>query len=52
MRQSWLKRIYLYEAFVLVLASSLLGIIIGTEVLLIQYPKDSVSTAHTLLRGL
>jgi uncharacterized membrane protein YgcG len=32
MRQSWLKRIYMYEAFVLVLASSLLGIIIGSAV--------------------
>jgi ABC-type antimicrobial peptide transport system permease subunit len=30
MRQSWLKRIYMYEAFILVLSSSLLGIIIGT----------------------
>jgi len=32
MRQSWIKRIYLYEAFTLVLASSLLGIIIGSVV--------------------
>jgi ABC-type antimicrobial peptide transport system permease subunit len=30
MRQNWLKRIYMYEAFILVLSSSLLGIIIGT----------------------
>lgn len=32
MRQNWLKRIYMYEAFILVLASSLLGIIIGTPI--------------------
>jgi ABC-type antimicrobial peptide transport system permease subunit len=32
MRQSWLKRIYMYEAFILVLSSSLLGIIIGSAV--------------------
>lgn len=32
MRQNWLKRIYMYEAFILVLSSSLLGIIIGSAV--------------------
>ncbi len=32
MRRAWLRRIYIYEAFVLVLASSLLGVIIGSAV--------------------
>lgn len=32
MNQSWLRRIYLYEAFILVLASSILGIVIGSAV--------------------
>jgi hypothetical protein len=43
-RRSWMYRIYIYEAFVLVLSSSLLGVIIGIVVAVTMTMQQSLFT--------
>jgi ABC-type antimicrobial peptide transport system permease subunit len=43
-RRSWMYRIYVYEAFVLVLSSSLLGVIIGITVAVTMTMQQSLFT--------
>jgi ABC-type antimicrobial peptide transport system permease subunit len=43
-RRSWMYRIYIYEAFVLVLSSSLLGVVIGVTVAVTMTMQQSLFT--------